>query len=250
MTSTILDLDALTHPAVPLRIALLHAPVAGGGPGPLADLAGQRRSIALDLLLFAHAIWPLTNPDPIVAPSSEWAKALGLGDRPGDRAMISRSWTWLERRSLVSTSPSGRARAIKVLCDDGSGRAWQHPAKEHQPYFQLPHAYWHGGFAQDLSLSAKAVLLIAISLQSRNEPYFELPTERGSAWYGLSARRVRIGLRELHAAKLLRTWVEQRPSEHSRIGYTFDRRHSLNPIQSVAWRRLNRAESSDRVSDF
>jgi hypothetical protein len=240
-----LDLAAVSRPSVPLRVAFLHTPTARGGPGPLAEFVRYRRTAALDLLLFAYAIWPLTNPDPIIAPASAWAEILSAGDRPGDRATISRSWTWLEHHRLITTSRSGRIRSINPLCEDGSGGTWQHPADEHAPYFQLPHAYWEGGFARDLSLSAKAALLIALSLQGRGEPHFELPLERGSAWYGLSVRTLRAGLRELRATRLLRTWVEQRPSEHSPVGYTFDRRHSLNPVESAAWRRLNLTEDSE-----
>jgi hypothetical protein len=243
-----LDLGAVQREAVPLRVAFLHAPTTRGGPGPLASLVSQRRTLALDLLLFAHAIWPLTSPDAIVATASDWARALGLKEQPGNRAMISRSWSWLEHHRLIATAPSGRVRAIEPLCDDGSGRLWQHPSDEKEAYFRLPHAYWRGGFARDLSLSAKAMLLVGISLQGRNEPYFELPLERGSAWYGLSRRTARLGLRELEAARLLRAWTERRPSERSPTGYTFDRRYSLNPIEAVALRRLHHAEQTREPS--
>ena len=240
-TNTPLDIHAVRRSAVPLRAAFLHAPTPRGGPGPLAAVVSQRRTIALDLLLFAHAIWPLAGHDVILAPASDWARAIGLSERPGNRAMISRSWSWLERHRLITSSPSGRTRAIIPLRDDGSGRPWQHPADEKEPYFQLPHAYWWGGFANDLSLSAKAMLLVGISLQGRDEPYFELPLARGSVWYGLSDRTVRLGLRELQTERLLRAWAEKRLSEHSPTGYTFDRRYSLNPIEIVARRRLHRA---------
>lgn len=239
-TNTPLDLGAVRRAAVPLRVAFLHAPTPRGGPGPLAAFVSHRRTIALDLLLFAHAIWPLAGNDAILAPASDWARAIGLSERPGNRAMISRSWSWLEHHRLITSSPSGRTRAITLLCDDNSGRPWQHPVDEKEPYFQLPHAYWWGEFANDLSLSAKAVLLVGISLLGRNEPYFELPLARGSAWYGLSARTLRLGLQELQTERLLRAWAEKRPSEHSPTGYTFDRRYSLNPLETVARRRLHR----------
>lgn len=236
-----LNLDALARPAVPLRVALLHTPTARGGPGPLARFVHERRMVAIDLLLFAHAIWPLTDPDPIVAPASAWSAALKLDDRPSNHATISRSWTWLTRQRLIATAMSGRTKSIQLLCEDGSGRPWRHPGKQHEPFFHLSHAYWQGDFVRDLSLSAKAVLLIATSLQARDEPYFELPLERGATWYGLSPNTIRAGLRELQETRLLRSWVEQRQSSRSPVGYTFDRRYSLNPIESVAWRRLHHA---------
>jgi hypothetical protein len=238
---TPLDLGAVRRAAVPLRVAFLHVPTPRGGAGPLAAFVSQRRAIALDLLLFAYAIWPLAGGEGILASASDWARAIGLSERSGNRAAISRSWSWLEHHQLIASSPSGRTRAITPLRDDGSGRPWQHPVDEKEPYFQLPHAYWWGGFASDLSLSAKAMLLVGISLQGRDEPYFELPLARGSAWYGLSDRTVRLGLRELQAERLLRVWTERRSSEHSPTGYTFDRRYSLNPLETVAQRRLHRA---------
>ncbi|HTB50222.1 MAG TPA: hypothetical protein VK701_04530 [Solirubrobacteraceae bacterium] len=230
------ELTALRRRATPLRVGLLHVPVAGGGPGPLAELVRQRRAVALDLLLLSHAVWPLSSPDPIVAPSTLWARALGVDARPGIRATISRSWSWLEHRRLVSTARASRARAITILCEDGSGRPWQHPVEEKEPFFQLPHAYWESGLHTDLGLAGKAVLLIGLSLQ-HEAPYFELPLDRGSRWYGLSERTVRLGLRELRAVKLLRTWVERRPSANSPTGYAFDRRHSLNSLNAFARRR-------------
>jgi hypothetical protein len=230
------ELAALRRQATPLRVGFLHIPVAGGGPGPLAQFVRQRRAVALDLLLLSHAVWPLSSPDPIVVPSPSWAHALGVDQRPGIRATISRSWTWLEHRRLVSTARASRARAITILREDGSGRAWQHPVEEKEPFFQLPHAYWESGLHTQLGLAGKAVLLIGLSLQ-RDAPYFELPLDRGSRWYGLSERTVRLGLGQLRAMMLLRTWVERRPSANSPTGYAFDRRHSLNSLDGFARRR-------------
>jgi hypothetical protein len=229
-------LGMLVRPSTPIRVSFLHAPVTGGGRGPLSELVRQRRSVALDLLLLCHAIWPLCSPDPVAVSAVAWADALGLDARGGVRSTISRSWTWLEQRQLIATSAAGRLRAITPLCEDGSARRWQHPAETKEPYLQLPNAYWEGGLPAQLGLPAKAVLLIGLSLQ-RDAEYFELPLERGAAWYGLSERTIRLGLRELRAAKLMRTWVQRRPSENSPTKYTFDRRHSLNSLDAYARRR-------------
>jgi hypothetical protein len=238
LTGGALDLDRVAwRDAVPIRVAFLHVPSAGGGPAALARIVRQRRAVALDLLLFAHAIWPLSQPEPIEAPSSQWLRAIGLDARPGTRSAISRAWTWLEAQRLIRTRPRGRIRAIEILREDASGQLWKHPYDEGVAYFKLPHAYWTGRFSADLSLAAKAVLLIALSLQARGEPYFELPVSRGSEWYGLSEDSVRRGLRELRDIRLLRTWSERRNSGRSPTGYAFDRRHSLNPMETVGRRR-------------
>ena len=234
-----LNLADVRRDAVPIRVAFLHRPVARGGGGPLAGFVRQRRALALDLLLLARAVWPLADEGLIAAPASDWARAIGLDDRPGNRASISRAWTWLEAQALVRTRPQGRTRAIEILCEDESRRMWFHPAEERAPYFQLPHAYWHGGFNKDLSLPAKAMLLIALSLDRPDKPHFELPIERGSAWYGLTQQSVRTGLRELREVGLLRTWIERRETDASPVGFVDDRRHALNSIDQVAWRRIN-----------
>lgn len=117
------------------------------------------------------------------------------------------------------------------------------------PYFKLPHAYWEGRFPADLGLAAKAVLLIGLSLQARGEEYFELPVARGAEWYGLTEESVGRGLRELRSIGLLRTWSARRDSEHSPTGYAFDRRHSLNPMETVA-RRRNPDVGDDYVFDL
>jgi hypothetical protein len=248
LTAGALDLSRVVwRDAVPLRVAFLHVPVAGGGPAVLARFVSQRRAVALDLLLFAHAVWPLSEPEPIQASSAEWVQAIGLEDRPGTRAAVSRSWSWLEAQRLVRTHPRGRIRAIEILREDASGEPWEHAADEDVPYFKLPHAYWTGRFPADLSLAAKAVLLIALSLQRPGQEYFQLPVTRGAQWYGLSEESVRRGLRELRSIRLLRTWSERRDSASSPTGYAFDRRHSLNPMEAVARRRN---PDSDADADY
>src|SRR4051794_178734 len=109
-----LDLARARRPWVPLRVAFLHVPRAGGGPGPLAEIVRSRRETALDLLLFAHALAPLTAPGPVAAASSHWADVVGRGARAGNRAMVSRAWTWLEQKRLVRTALRGRTREVDV----------------------------------------------------------------------------------------------------------------------------------------
>jgi hypothetical protein len=233
-----LDLRSVQRSTVPLRVAFLHLPQARGGPGPLSVIVRSRRETALDLLLFAHAIWPTTAPDPIAASASEWETAIGMPRRPGNRSMISRSWTWLEEQRLVRSFHHGQVRVIEVLSEDASNRRWVHPREHREAYLQLPHDYWDGGFARDLSLPGKAMLLIGLSLQAPPATYFEFPLQRSAAWYGLTPQFARIGIRDLHDIGLLRTWVNRRNSSKSPVGVTFDRRHSLNRLDAVGYARL------------
>jgi hypothetical protein len=233
-----LDLGRLRREAVPLRVAFLHLPQAGGGPGPLASFVRGRRLLAFDLLLYAHAVAPLSD-GMIEASSTAWASAISLPDRPGNRASISRAWSWLESKRLVRTAVAGRNRAVMILNEDGSGRPWAHPAEHSEPYVQVPHEFWTTGFARQLSLPAKAAYLIALSIQPGENGTFELPMQRGAAWYGLTTVSLRSGLRELRSAGILRAWVQQRATPRSPVGRTFDRQYALNPLELAAWRRDN-----------
>jgi hypothetical protein len=237
---TKLDLDRVHRSAVPLRVAFLHRPQAGGGPGPLSAIVRARRETALDLLLFAHAIWPTTSPAAIGAPASDWEAAIAMRSRAGNRATISRAWTWLETQDLIRSTHRGRIRTIEIRREDASKRPWAHPSENSEPYLQLPHDYWYGGFARQLSLPGKAMLLIALSLGTPTETranahYFEFPLQRAAAWYGLTAESARIGLRDLRNCGLLRAWAHRRVSPVSPVGVTFDRRYSLNRLDAVAY---------------
>ncbi len=240
------DLGVLRRQAVPLRVSFLHVPTAGGGAGPLSAFVRQRRAVAFDLLLFAHAMWALVDDElnAIVASSEEWARAIGIEDAPGSRSAISRAWTWLEEQQLIETGRTAgtRARTVRILREDGSGEAWTPAYQLREPYFSLSHYYWWGGFSRELSLAAKAMLLIGLSIESSsNDDFFEFPIERSSQWYGLSEASARKGLQELRSVRLLRTWGERRPSPQSRIGYAIDRRHGLIPLETAARRREFRA---------
>ncbi|MBK5219184.1 MAG: hypothetical protein JJE35_05290 [Thermoleophilia bacterium] len=167
---------------------------------------------------------------PIRATSTQWMAVVGIEPSASNRATVSRSWSWLEEKRLISSHRQGRDRGIEILREDGTGQLWQPPGAHHEAYFGLPLAYWRGGYASELSLPAKSVLLIGLSLQSREEPFFQLPLRRGSDWYGLSASTLRRGLAELRRVGLLRRWAERRETEGSPLGHTYDQRYALNPL--------------------
>lgn len=238
--SPVLDLDALTREATPLRVAFLHWPTSGGGAGPLAAFVSERRAFALDLLLFAHTVAPLSEGRPIRATTRQWLAAIAITESADSRSTVSRSWRWLEEMRLIRSHRSGRERGIEILREDGSGAPWTNPGLAREPYFGLPLAYWTGTFARDLSLPAKAVLLIGLSLQSGGKNYFELPLERGATWYGISPSTVRRGLKELQRIHLLRRWSSARETPASPIGRTYDQRYALNSLIDVGSQRTYR----------
>jgi DNA-binding transcriptional ArsR family regulator len=160
--------------------------------------------------------------------------AMSIKESAESRSTFSRSWRWLESRGLVQAHRDRRDHGIEILKEDGSGQEWATPGLVGDPYLRFPVAYWTGAFARDLSLPAKAVLLIGLSRQSRGQAYFELPLKRGAAWYGISPSTVRRGLDELRDIHLLRRWANERETAASPTGYTYDQRYALNSMVNVA----------------
>lgn len=221
-------LERSNRDAVPIRRTFVQQRRRGGGPGPLASFVSNRRVRALDLYLLAHAV-ASGSPYTVTFPAAVWVRALGLTSHTSSETLVSRTWSWLEAAKLIETRRVGRLREVTVLREDGSGNAYRHPGEEGAAdrghYFKLPHAYWHGNFHNRLSLPAKAVLLIALSLTDD----FLLPTERGSDWYGLSRDTIRKGLRDLRLYGLISMRTEQKLAPLSAIGYTIERRYRLQP---------------------
>ncbi len=214
--------------ALPLRRSFVQRREKGGGAGPLALFVQERRGVALDLYLLGRAV-ASHEPFDVALPSEVWARALGMGGLASAAATISKSWTWLEERELVTTARRGRLREVRFLREDASGESYQHPGDDRGAkvgdYFKLPYAYWEGHFPGRLALPAKAVLLIALSLGDD----FWLPHERGGRWYGLSRDTVARGLATLLRLGLLEVRVEHKPAPLSARGVTQERRYALRP---------------------
>jgi hypothetical protein len=118
---------------------------------------------------------------------------------------------------------------VTLLREDGSGKPYVHPGKEGN-YFKLPYDYWHGNFHNRMGLPAKAVLLIALSLQDE----FLLPTKQGAGWYGLSRDTVRKGLRTLRLLGILDMREVRKKAPLAPLGFTLERRYTLkDPFRSV-----------------
>jgi len=215
---------------LPLRRSFLQLRTPGGGAAPLAAFVAGRRRRAFDLYLLAHAL-ASREPWDVALPSAVWARLLGL--QPSAAAsIISRQWSWLEDQQLVTSRRRARLREVTLLREDGSGAAYAHPGQLGEgDYFRFPYAYWEGHFPDRLDLSAKAVLLIALSLQDD----FVLPLEHGSRWYGVSADVLRSGLRTLRMLRLLDVRVLRKSAPLTARGVTEERRYTLRgPLRPQA----------------
>lgn len=194
-------------------------------PGPLASFVSKHDERGLDAYLFVHA---LASADPWNCdyPSTTWIRALGLADsaEPASaQAAVSKIMKRLEDRKLIARDRVGRTSSITLLTEDGTGQAYVHPATAKQQYLKLPHVYWIERHYETLTLPAKAVLLIALSLRSR----FPLPYERGPAWYGLSADSTERGLRDLERTGILGYDQEWIKNHRSPTGWVEQRLYTL-----------------------
>jgi hypothetical protein len=98
----------------------------------------------------------------------------------------------------------------------------------------------------NLSLPAKAMLLIALSLSDG----FYLPSQRADRWYGISSVSADEGLRELRAAGLLHRQRKWLPAPRSKTGWTEHWTHTLAGRFSSDARRQAAAGSKRPRKDF
>lgn len=213
---------------VPLRRAFVQQRQRGGGPGALAAFVTGRRTAALDLYLLVHAL-ASRYPYDAALPAQVWARALGLHGK-GAASGISKNWAWLEEQRLIRSEREGRVRRVFLLSEDRSGAAYIHPGEGDNAegdYFHLPFNYWLGHYMNRLTLPAKAVLLIALSLQMRD--HFVLPREQASAWYGISPDTIQRGLSDLLRRGVVRYRLEYAKAPLSPRGYVAVRQYRLFP---------------------
>jgi hypothetical protein len=211
-------------------------------PGPLAEFVRRGRETALDQYLFLHALASSDAEDRYDArlPATTWARANGGYFDPDTGVLepaalhaVSRNWRFLEERDLIERERAGRRARVWLLADDGSGEPYEHPGEgaegkqlEDGPgYIQLPYAYWLERWHERLSLSAKAVLLIAMTLGDG----FALPYARFHDWYGMSASTGERGLTELRDNKLLHREQHRRKDPESPVGFADVYHYELLP---------------------
>ncbi len=227
--------------AAPIRRTFVQQGEKGSPrPGPLAALVrnGDRRGLDLYLLLIAVASSPPFNSH---RGAGVWARALRHTGTSASEQAVSRIWSRLEAHQLVSRGRHGRLADILLLREDGSGDDYTHPADAREAYFQFPHSYWlddEKSWSSTLSLPGKAMLLIALSLQSG----FRLPVESAKDWYGVSGDTAQRGLKELVDRGALARKFERKKAPLAPKGYTHDIHYTLS--RSLAVQRSGGADGN------
>lgn len=184
-------------------------------PGPLATFVRNRDGRGLDLYLLHRAL-ATKEPYDTRVEAGAWARMVNLDPVRGV-TVVSRAWARLVEMKLVTRRRSGRLAVVTSLREDGSGEPYTRPSgKDGDTYFQMPLGYWLDGFDIQLSLRAKAMLLICLTLQE----WSALPTERVPDWYGISADTAERGLDELHEQKLVMRRAQWRRAPLVAYGFT------------------------------
>jgi hypothetical protein len=223
---------------LPLRKAFVQQPPGSSSRvGPLADFVTRHDDRALCAYLFLHALasggdWTCTYP------SETWARVLNLSETCDDasaKAAVSKVLKRLEDRKLISRRRVGRRTEITLLLEDGSGEPYTRPRRATDGlWFHLPYAFWRDGHYARLTVPAKTMLLIGLSLDDE----FVLPHERMRDWYGVSADTAARGLAELRAADLLATRDEYVHDFKSAIGWRQVQHHRLLPPYDTTSRAI------------
>lgn len=211
---------------VPIRRAFVQqGSRAAPQPGPLSSLVRRGDHRGLDLYLLLKAVASAT-PFNSHRSAQMWARALRHTGMTSDEQTVSRIWRRLAGLGLVSRSKFGRLADITLLCEDGSGKPYVHPAEAGDRYFQLPSAYWlneEEQWCSTLGLPAKAMLLVSLSLR----PGFVLPVEKAPDWYGISADTAQRGLSLLVERGVLERVRTYKKAPLAPAGYTYDSRYTL-----------------------
>lgn len=220
-------------------------------PGPLSEIVRRSRESPLEQYLLLHAL--ASNNDES-AHDVRLPATLGSGDprlhRSGDGGCRTRR---VARRFAQlalprgpaprgpSTSRTARAR-LAARRRRHAGDPYEHPGADARGrqlddgpgYLQLPYAYWRERWHERLSLSAKAGLLVALTLGDG----FPLPYGQFPAWYGFSSSTGERGVVELRDHSLLHREQHRRADPESPVGYADVYRYPLLAPLRTARRAL------------
>lgn len=235
-------LERSKRPALPLERGFLQGRDEQNRPtpGPLSDFVRRGRDTALEQYLLLHAIASgEAEGFDVRLGAATWARAIGGYFDPEtgvieDAALhaVSRNWRFLREIKLVKTERVGRKVRALLLADDGSGEPYQHVGAgmkgkklDGPGYFKLPYEYWRQGWHKELTLPAKAMLLIALGQADG----FALPYNKLPEWYGISPASGQRGLAELGDRGLLHRERHRRRDPESPVGFADVYHYQLLP---------------------
>lgn len=207
-------LDSARRGYVPLRKVFVQRPKGEAvRSSMLAALVTGHHTRPLDLLLQLHALQPILEGSPL--PLAVWARLMSCGSSPCSTTAVTRAFDTLcsDKFKLAQRIEGGRVPVYVPLMEDGRGEHWTRPgidAEKGPGYFTLPHAYWTDGWAENLTMPGKAMLLILLAeTQSPAKTTFNMAVERAQEWYGISERTAERGYTELSKFGLMHSHIQK-----------------------------------------
>jgi hypothetical protein len=191
-------------------------------PGPLSKFVSRHDEAGLELYLLFRAV-ASSEPWNSAREAGVWARALGVAidDTHLNRPTVSRVFRRLdETHNLVSRERSKRRLEITALDESGSREPYTMPSTG---YIRWPYAYWTDGWHRRLSMPARAVLLIGMTLT----PPFILPLTQVHKWYGISDDTVSKGISELRKHNLISSFRGKERDWLTGPGYRHEIRYTL-----------------------
>ncbi|MDO3403429.1 hypothetical protein QWI29_25575 [Mycolicibacterium neoaurum] len=229
----------------------------------LAEVVQGRHQQPLNALLLLHALEPILRDRPL--DMRVWARLLSTKSQCTPSA-ATKAFTTLVDLGLVSRTHEGQAPVLRPL-HEGTGEAWTRPGEDDQEggpgYFTLPHTYWTMGYADQLTLPGKAMLLIMLAeTQQPTKKHFAMAVSQAKDWYGISERTAERGYRELNNAGLLLVKIQKVPDAKHPVGRrevwhralgspfgTMDRFHLQHEAKAAAEKNAASKSPSPRSAD-
>lgn len=201
-------------------------------------VTGRRhRELLLYMLLISCWTWLSKQDEPL--PAGAWTRALTApGSLTWSPSTLSRAWKHLEELGLIEERER-EDRLVRVTPRrEDAQEAYTPPGGRDDrwnTYFTIPDVFWHDEWFAKLTMPALAVLLV-VAKETSYQDECRFTYNRMDAWYGLKARTVQTGVKELRDAGLLFTREETISAPLSATGKTIQVHYSLTGEFSYASR--------------
>lgn len=200
----------------------------------------KRRSLVLYLLLLT--CWPWlesTDGEPLL-PAASWARGLRtVKGRSWNPSLISQAWVDLEERQLITKVRRPHGLIVKPRREDGAAD-YTAPGSVaddfYETYFVLPGEFWTEEWFERLSLPALAMLLI-IAGETSEKQEVRLTNKDTAKWFGMSARSVESGIKDLMDSGLLSERLVRVKAPLSASGQSTEHWYNLTGAFSTDARR-------------
>jgi len=209
----------------------------------------KHRELLLYMLLLTNWTWLHKQEKPL--PAGVWTRALTApGGLTWSPSTLSRAWTRLEEFGLIEK----RERADRLVrvtprredTEDEYTAPGGRTDRLHT-YFTIPDSFWCDEWFAKLSLPALAVFLV-VAKETSYQDECRFTYNRMDDWYGLKARTVQSGVKELRDYGLLSVRGESINAPLSATGKTTQMHYALTGEFSRPSRMAMQAKAQSELN--